>query len=278
MNRLTRFATRSPLLFCLSITVLVWLIAILAGVVAYPVDGDAATALVTGTVTLIGVGILLLLLRELRWLWPAGVTRLGSGRAWLLLLPLILYAPAAAVLAFFPDLSLTLPDAGVMGALGFRHLVGGGLLEELAFRSLVLYALVRVWGHTRRGLLAAIVISALFFSAAHLLHLLEGKSLAMVSMQVADTLLAGFVLAVFVLYARSIWPAVLIHASGNIAVNVLAAASTDFEETLASWILYILLHVPFYVLALYLLRDLRLQPAPARPEDESPEPGRMALG
>jgi hypothetical protein len=36
--------------------------------------------------------------------------------------------------------------------------------EEILFRGLVLYALVRVWGDTKRGLVGSVVLTSLLFS------------------------------------------------------------------------------------------------------------------
>ena len=86
-----------------------------------------------------------------------------------------------------------------------------------------------------------------------------------------DTLLAGFCLAVVVLFAGSIWPAVVMHACGNIVTTVLAAGTTDFAETAQAWAWLIVLKVPIYVLALYLWQRLpfraagRSRPSPRRP-------------
>jgi membrane protease YdiL (CAAX protease family) len=214
-------------------------------------------------------------LRRLGWLKPAGVTRLGSGRGWLLLLPLLIYSPAINVLAFFPNLNLSLPEARVMGALGFEHL-GIALLEELAFRGLILYGLIRVWGRSRRGVVGAVVTSALLFSVAHLANLLMGKPASLVLLQVVSALLVGFYLTVVVLYTRSIWPAVLFHGLGNFAVNLLTLTHPNFQETVASWVLLLGLRAPLYLLALYLLRYLPLYPTAAPAETVDLTPGRLA--
>ncbi len=260
-TRMTRLAGRAPVLFSLAVCAVFLVIVVVAGVASYPADSDMAAALISATAMLLGVLVLLALLNRLGWLESAGVSRVGDRRAWLLLLPFLLYVPAIHVLAVFATAEVAPPSGGLTGALVVENLVDGGLLQEVTFRALVLHALVRAWGSTRGGIARAVAVSAVLFSAVHLLNLAAGNTLSTTLLQLVDTLLAGFYLAVVVLFAKSIWPAVVLHASGNIVTTVLAAGATDFAETTQAWAWLIVLKVPVYVLALYLWQRLPLRAA-----------------
>jgi membrane protease YdiL (CAAX protease family) len=265
MQRLARFANRHAVWFCLAVTVLFVAVIVVAGIAAFPVEGEAARAVVSGVVMLVGVGCFVLVLRGLGWLGPAGVARLGSRSAWLLLAWVIVYLPVITVVAFFVGTEIALPTAGVSGALAFNNMVDAGLLQEIAFRGLVLYALVRAWERRNAGLLRAIGVSAVLFSAVHVLNVAAGREGELVALQMVDTLLAGLYLGVFVVVAASVWPAVLMHGLGNTATTVLAAGTSGFAETPEAWQTRLVLQVPVYVFAIYLAHRLVAQSSSMRP-------------
>ncbi len=269
MKRLSGFAARSPVLFSLAVALAFVVIVVVAGVAAYPAGTEAGTALASGAVMLVGVLGLLVVLNGLGWSTSAGVTRVGTRRAWLLMIPLVVYLSVAHVLAFFGTDGVRVPDAGLAAALVFENLVDGGLLQELTFRALVLHALVRAWGSTWRGVVGALGVSAALFSAVHAVNLVAGAAASTTALQLIDTLLAGFYLGVIVLFTQSIWPAVVLHATGNILTTVLAAGATDFTETTGSWAALLLLKAPLYVVAVYLFRHLAV-PTTARRDGAAP--------
>ncbi|HEX4965846.1 MAG TPA: CPBP family intramembrane glutamic endopeptidase [Thermoanaerobaculia bacterium] len=84
-------------------------------------------------------------------------------------------------------------------AWGFRALsVTAGICEEVIFRGFVLWY-VSVWA----GTAVAVVISSIVFGFA---HLYMGRS------HVTRTAIVGFIFALIVLAAGSLWPAMLLHA------------------------------------------------------------------
>ena len=268
MNRFKRFATNHPILFGLVITFIFIVFVILAGIFAYPAPTGVSQSLVSAAVMFVGWLVFLAVLWRFNWLWPAGVTNWGNGRFWLRMLPLIIYCSLVFVVGFFWEFrgQVGLPELGVATAVTIESFIDGGFLQEFAFRALILYALVRLWGHTRRGLTMAVFISALFFGLVHFFNIInlfvpgaDGAPVTVTMLQVLTTIISGVYLAVFVLYGGAIWPVVLIHGLGNAIVSVLAVGTPGFHETTSAWVISTLLLLPVLLLSLYLLRRMPLR-------------------
>lgn len=166
--------------------------------------------------------MLMLLLWRLGGLEGAGAARAGGWAVWLLALAGILYAGGSAMKALYgrlvPDLPslLRLPGAG--GAVAVPVFVA--LAEELLFRGLVLWLLLRAWGGSRPGVLGAVALSALLFAVVHATQIWTvGLPRAAAGLLVLQTLLMALWWGALVAYGGSLWPAVLAHA----AVNALIA-------------------------------------------------------
>ena len=88
-----------------------------------------------------------------------------------------------------------------------------GFAEELLFRGLLLAAFWRWWG-ARRGALAAVVV----FGSFHLLNVAGGVAPTAAAFQFAFTTLAGAIFLQGAVGARSLWPAMVVHAIYDAAV------------------------------------------------------------
>lgn len=130
-------------------------------------------------------------------------------------------------------------------------LVGFG--EELLFRGLLLAAFWRWWG-ARRGALAAI----LAFGAFHLLNMAGGVPPAGAAFQFVFTTVAGALFLQGAVGARSLWPAMVVHA-------IYDAATFDlnrFAQAGAGMVPAFTLAAIAGVLALWALAGLRTLDGP----------------
>lgn len=90
----------------------------------------------------------LLLVWHLRWLQGSGIGRSGSRQAWLIAVAGLIYFAGASLYSLYGkagfDFSslIRLPAAPTTVLTQFTV----GLSEEILFRGLILYGLVRVWG------------------------------------------------------------------------------------------------------------------------------------
>lgn len=256
MDDLKWFASDHPIRFGLVTTLLLWVLYIVAAVLAAIVSRGAPGHQLVEAVGRAAASLLFLfVLWRFRWLSAAGVTRLGGWQAWLLALPVLVYEIVTHFYAMFGDLAFVVSDPAVAG---FSALDGiaAGLMEEIAFRGVVLYGLVRVWGDSARGITRSVLASALIFGAAHLIHIGLGSPAPQTILLALSTFLAGIYYAAFVLHGRSIWPAVVLHALLNGIVNLKAVGIAGFEETVSAWLLIVLFQLPVVLVGAYLLRSV----------------------
>jgi membrane protease YdiL (CAAX protease family) len=173
------FATKHPLLFVLA-TTLVWILASLVFVILAsagmnrPIDSGTVQSIGT----LLATGLVLFVTWRLGWLKAAGFTRVGGWQVWLVSLGILLYIYLTYRYSFFGTIDPDLTRLRTSSAQGIilRHLVVG-FVEEALFRGVLLYALVRVWGGTRRGIFASALVTALLFGSLHIFQLLTGNIL-----------------------------------------------------------------------------------------------------
>lgn len=264
MIALKRFATAHPVLFgCLTVLIFV-LFVVAAGVLAYVTPGDAGGEIVAAVVKLIGVLLLLLMLRRFGWLRAAGVTEPARWRPWLLALPATAYSLIVSQVALFRGMGLRIPGPVHAGSVALNMMVDGGF-QEIAFRGVLLYGLIRVWGGSKRGIVQSVLVSAALFGGLHMLNVAaRGRELPQTLLQIADTLLSGVYYAALVLSGGSIWPVVLWHGLLNAAASARAVGIPDFEETVSAWALVVLCNLPLLLYGVCLL--WRLRPRPVVPD------------
>jgi membrane protease YdiL (CAAX protease family) len=253
MDWLKKFASSGPIAFSVVATLLLWLcyisIALVSSAEAMTPAGQQSMDALGRLVAALGFAAVLW---RLGWLRAAGVTRPGARRAWLLVVPVLILEVLAHMYGFFGSLDLSMSYSGLAGAVALNG-AAAGLLEELVFRAIVLYALLRLWGGTTHGMLKSVLVSASFFGAAHLIHLFLGKQAALVLLLVLSAYLGGIYYGAFVLYSRSVWPAVVLHVALNALVGTRAVTSPGFSETVSGWLLVLALQLPVVVLGVLLI-------------------------
>jgi membrane protease YdiL (CAAX protease family) len=91
---------------------------------------------------------------------------LGGWQVWLLALGGLVYVASASLYSFYGSVAfdfpsvLQLPDARTAA---ITHFIAG-LSEEILFRGLVLYALIRVWENLTQGILGSVLLAAALFA------------------------------------------------------------------------------------------------------------------
>lgn len=207
----------------------------------------------------------LILLWRFGWLAPAGITRLGNRRLWLITLLILFYTGVSLLVAFFGtlrvDLSLNRSMTPVL-----LHTTMAGVMEEILFRGLILFALVSKWGGSRRGLMSAVFVSAFLFGALHLVNLASGQA-DVTTLQIAEAFVSGILYGALVLTAGSVWPAVVLHSGINLLANVAVLNVPGFAITTGQYLALVLLEIPLVLYGFYLIAGLNLRSA-ATPDAE----------
>jgi membrane protease YdiL (CAAX protease family) len=155
--------------------------------------------------------------------------------------------------AFTGNFNLDFSDPALTGIAALFIMIHA-LLEEVAFRGLILHGFVRAWGCTNSGILKSALASSLFFSGYHIIYL-AGEPVAIVLMRIVVAFLLGILFGALVLYGGSIYPAVFFHGILNIA-GYLNLSSSATEPALSSWLLLSALTLPIAIFGFYLLQNL----------------------
>jgi membrane protease YdiL (CAAX protease family) len=264
MSRFKQFATRHPIAFAVVIALTFMVLTVAAYAFAVPLSAlfpsDARGQQISEALTRAALALLfILLLWRFGWLRAAGFARWPKWTVWLLWLPAVVYEVATGVYAYTGDPRIALPASTLTAAVLFNQLTVG-LVEETAFRGIVMYAMLRRWGNTKHGIVNSVLLSAILFGALHALNLATGKPVLPTLLQCLGACLGGITYGAFVLYGKSIWPAVLWHALLNAAVNVKVIGEPMYAETPSMGVLHVLLNLPVVVYGLLLLRKVPLQP------------------
>jgi membrane protease YdiL (CAAX protease family) len=263
MGSFKKLATGHPVIFVLIIVIFVVIIEIAGGILSFIVGDIYWSRLVHGLVQLLGVTCLLFLLWKFGWLRSAGITNPSRFRHWLLISPAITYLLIADMYAVFGDFSFQVEDPILAWVIVFKNVVDGGLWQEIAFRGIILFVFVRVWGQSRLGIFKSIITSSLLFGVLHLLNLIGsvldgGKPALMTIFQVIDTaFISGIYYGIFVLFSGSIWPVVVLHGLLNTLINIKAVFIPDFTETTSMWVKLSLFGIPVLVYSLCLLHKIK---------------------
>lgn len=256
MRRIEGFASEHSVAFSLLVTVVFILLLVVSTVMGAVWPGKGGYAQPGGILgRLISIGILLAALAGLGWLRPAGFASLGRLSVWLVTLAALVYAIGASAYALTGNFDFGFTDTTQTG-LAALFIFAAATLEEVAFRGLVLYALVRVWGDTNRGFIKSILVASLFFSSIHLLDFLSGRPLTNVLAQTVQAVVLGVILGALVLISRSIYPAVTFHFALNLA-GYLNFAGEGVADTPAAWLKLSLLLLPLGLAGIYLLRGVQ---------------------
>ena len=273
MNAILRFADRRPLVFSQA-ALAAWLlsVAVIVAAAAFILKTPITADLPQSLGALGATGILLLLASRLGWLGPMGITKLGSRIAWLVT-PLIGgYLTLGYFYAFFGELEYNL--AYVMGTQTAQGMllrqVVVGFVEETVFRGFILYALVRVWGRSRAGMLAAVLVQAALFGLLHALQVLAGGPLTIVLLNILDTFVFGIWLGFLVLSVSSIWPAVFLHALANYVVLTKGLYSVWVEPEALQYVRATLFELPLVLLGIWLIWKVIPLPSISSPQISDP--------
>lgn len=271
MKRFKEFAAVHPLGFTFGVTLLLVILqggsaALAALLLGLSVTGEMPQLLGKLVTT---AGFLALIWR-LGWLRAAGITHLGHPRVWLITLVALVYLFFTHVYAFFGDFSYDVAYLGTSSTAGLNTFLAG-VGEEIVFRGLVLYVLLRQWDSSRWGRLSAVVVTAFVFGALHLFGLLAGRP-QVVLLQVLNTFVSAIWYGAFVVRWRSVWPAILVHGALNVVVTARALSTPGFAATADAYLLVTLLELPLVIYGIYLIVRTPAYSA------FSQHPGPVALG
>jgi membrane protease YdiL (CAAX protease family) len=273
MPSISRFAERQPLLFAIT-TLLAWIVltGLSAGGAAALLGRPIADPLIQSIGTLIATGVLLGMAHRLGWLRAMGFARIGTWQAWALTLLLTVYVALSGFFAYFGEFNFRLsqlvatPESRAI----LLNQLRVGPVEEILFRGVILYALARTWGRSRRGLLAALVLQAALFGLLHSLQVFGGSSPAGALANVLATFIFGLWTGALVLLVGSLWPGVILHILANAFTMIKGLSSPWIDPLYVGYLRGALVDLPLALFGLWLV--LRSQSAEALKSQETAPP------
>lgn len=252
MPRFARFADSRPVLFSVLVTLAFVVLLVVVAVVSQALPGERGLEVGGAVGRLVMAGLGLWALSSLGWLREAGLAGFGDRVAWLIVLPPLVYVALVYPLLLTGDLALNV-DRPIQAALVAANGFSAGGMEEIVFRGLVLCALLRRWGHDRRGIAGSLALSSLLFAAPHALNLLTDPDATRVLAQLGWALLLGVVFGMLVLAGESVWPVAALHGLCNAVVH-LNRLGREIDVGGTSAVLLILAPLPLLLYAGFLLR------------------------
>lgn len=149
-----------------------------------------------------------------------------------------------------------------------------GLFEESLFRGVVLEALARKLGGTRKGVVGAVLCSALIFGVAHVIPYIVGgnydvSGVVQALLKVVQSGAFGVLLATLYLQNKNLWSIVLVHALSDffpMMTQIFRDASegsggyvssgADGTRTIITFSIYLILYIPPMISSARMLKKM----------------------
>jgi len=225
-------------------------------------------AVIFGTGQLALTLIIIWLVRKLNVFSTSVFMFKEMGKGFLLAWVGILFAIVVFLMSFLqlPENSMIVPAPFPLVASVFATLTTG-VFEETLVRCLVLGILLRVMSSTKKGILAACVISSIFFGLAHLVNIWSVGAVLPAVVQVINATALGLFFAALFLRTGTLWIPIFVHALINLASTIFNAIispdvlrqmsqTQDESNIIGSIIGVAVIALPFLATGLILLRKV----------------------
>jgi membrane protease YdiL (CAAX protease family) len=126
-----------------------------------------------------------------------------------------------------PESSFITPNPLTLIVVLLHPFIGTGLFEEVLVRGLILKLLLVTMGHTKRGVINAVVISSVIFGVAHIVNLIQADVLPVTS-QIIYATATGILFAALYLRTKTLWVPILLHGLVNLSSQIFNAF-IDFD-------------------------------------------------
>jgi membrane protease YdiL (CAAX protease family) len=276
MKSVINFSVRKPLIFVLVVLV-AWMILVTA--VAVPVgillNRPIADSLIQAVGALIATLILLLAAYRIGWINHIGITSFGSRLSWVVTLALSMYVILAGFYAYFGEFSFQV--SSLLDQEAWPILLQGlraGFVEEVVFRGVILYSLVRVWGKENQGVVTALIVQAVLFALPHVFQVLAGVSPTSALSNVLATLIFGLWTGMLVVAVGSLWPAIFLHAVSNSFTMIKGLSSVWITPYYLGYLRGALIEIPLVLIGLWIV--LKGKGNQKESPEELSEPGASA--
>lgn len=153
-----------------------------------------------------------------------------------------------------------------------------GLFEESLFRGVILNALLRNMGDTRKGVVWAAILSSLIFGFVHVYTYFLGGSydiigIAQVILKTLQAASLGLLLAALYINNRNFWAIALVHAlndyflmqaaifsdtSSDVGIGSYVQSGSDGTQAVIAYTIFLLLSIPVIISAFKILKKAEI--------------------
>jgi membrane protease YdiL (CAAX protease family) len=195
------------------------------------------------------------------WIDRIGIVSFGTLSSWMITLVVAIYVLLVNFYAFFGEFTFQIEALFSQNAVPILlQALCAGFVEEVVFRGIILYWLVRVWGKSNRGLVAALVVQAVLFGIPHALQVLGGATPASALSNVLATLIFGLWIGGLVVAVGSLWPAILLHAVANSFILIKGLSSAWITPYYLGYLRGALVELPLVLVGLWIVLKLKENP------------------
>ena len=176
-------------------------------------------------IVLAAIGIYLM--KKLQLLDPGDFSFKNAGKGFALGWVMLLLAALLFVsgLTSPPSGGFITPDPLFLIIVILYPFIVSGLFEEVVFRGIVLKILLKKMGGTKKGIINALIVSALFFAVVHSVHLLWDTPLTVFS-DVVIAAAGGIFFGAIYLRAKTLIAPILLHGFFNLFASMIWWAFT----------------------------------------------------
>lgn len=265
MGRFKRFSGEHPLGFALVITFLLLLFYIFAAVLAQILGSSiVSSSLIEAAGRLVGSLLFVIIILRFSWQEQTGLTRFGGLSLWLLTLVVLAFDVITYVIPYLGDVDWGNANLADTAAVALNALMTGPL-EEFPFRGLILYAFIRLWADSKEGIWKAVLLSAVFFGASHLVHILWGREVPRATLIALIAGLSSIYYAAILIRWQTIWPVVVLHSGLNTMASIVAFNVPDYSESVDALLLTVAFQIPLVILGWYIISRTEPRAAVPRP-------------
>jgi len=259
MKAVLKFSEDKPLIFVL-ILLVAWMILVsaVAIMVGMLLNKPIVDPLIQAVGALIATIFLLLVVYRIGWINHIGITRFGSPLSWIATLVLSIYVLSAGFYAYFGGFSFQV--SSLLDQEAWPILLRGlraGFVEEVVFRGVILYALLRVWGKTNRGFVSALTVQAVLFALPHALQVLAGVAPTSALSNLLATLIFGLWTGMLVVAVGSLWPAIFLHAISNSFTIIKGLSSAWITPYYLGYLRGALVELPLVLIGVWIVLKLK---------------------
>ena len=214
-------------------------------------------------------GTVILLMRKLEVFDISDFSFKGIGKGLLLAWFGIVYITVSFFIACMqiPENSFIAPNVFYLFIVVLHPFIGTALYEEALYRGLVLKLLLKKYGHSKRGIINACIISSAFFGFFHICNMLTAPVLPTIT-QIISAAAVGLFCAVIFVRTRKLLIPMLFHGLLNLSTQIFNAivspdammqnAGAETGTDVIGFIIMTLLStLPILIAGLVLLRKVK---------------------